>query len=151
MHKIEKYDRPTIFNSFKSVVYAPNEDTYKEMKEELLNNETVLKYENLLKHVQEEILPRKEEWSLTTRFENNYSTHSVNTTNYAEVSFRITKENQFNRVKRITWLIYSTSFSMILSITCDVALISETIVRQSCTIKNLGICRRNVTLMLTKS
>ena len=31
--------------------------------------------------------------------ENNLSTHNVKTTNYVEASFRITKENQFNRIK----------------------------------------------------
>ena len=98
-NKIAKMDRPTVFNLFKLVVYAPNEELYKEKQEGLLNYATVAKYPRLLKHVREDIQPRKEEWSLTTRFEKNYSTHNLNTTNYVEVSFRITKENRFNLVK----------------------------------------------------
>ena len=45
------------------------------------------------------MLPRKDEWSLVYRYKNKLTTHNVNTSNYAEVSFRLTKENQFNRVK----------------------------------------------------
>ena len=45
------------------------------------------------------ILPRKEEWAISERIEKKLCTHNVNTTNYVEISFRITKDNQFNRVK----------------------------------------------------
>ena len=98
-HKIPKLDRPTLFNVFKSVLYAPNETEFSDATKKMLDHETTKKYTNFVKHIKEKLLPRKEEWSLTTRFEKNYTTHSVNTTNYAEVSFRITKENQFNRIK----------------------------------------------------
>ena len=111
-HKIDKCDRPTIFNLFKDVLYAMNENQFKEMKKKLLGNRTVKKYQNLLDHMNKDILPRKDEWSLVTRFKNNYSTNNVNTTNYAEVSFRITKENQFGRVK-------AYSFAELLDIVLD--------------------------------
>ena len=80
-NKIAKMDRPTLFNLFQLVVYAPNEELYKEKEEGLLNHATVAKYPKLLKHVREDILPRKEEWSLTTRFEKNDFTDNVNITN----------------------------------------------------------------------
>ena len=98
-HKVTKIDRPPLFTSFKSLVYAPNDNEYSAAEKEMLKHDVVKKYPQFIKHVKGDLLPRKEEWSLTTRFEKNYTTHNVNTTNYAEVSFRITKENQFNRIK----------------------------------------------------
>ena len=97
--KIEKADRPEVFNMFRKVVYAPNEDEFNGRKKSLLENATIKKYPQLCKHLVSDILPRKEDWALTTRIEKKLTTHGVNTTNYAEISFRITKENQFNRVK----------------------------------------------------
>ena len=98
-HKVEKCDRQEAFNSFKMVVYACNENEYCLRKKSLLNNKTIKKYPKLLQHLMNDLLPRKEEWALTTRIEKRLATHNVNTTNYAEISFRITKENQFNRIK----------------------------------------------------
>ena len=98
-HRIEKTDRPTIFNQFKAVVYAPNDEEYEKAENDVLNHSSVTKYPLVVAHMKNDILPRKEEWSLSTRFERNYATHNVNTTSYAEVSFRITKENRFNRIK----------------------------------------------------
>ena len=52
-----------------------------------------------MNHLNKNILPRKEEWAISVRIRKKLCTHNVDTTNYVEVSFRITKDNQFNRVK----------------------------------------------------
>ena len=98
-HKIEKCDRPTLFRLFKALLYAKNEDEYQEAEKKLFEDETTAKYPQFVQHVKKNILRRKEEWAISERIENNLSTHNVNTTNYVEISFRITKDNQFNRVK----------------------------------------------------
>ena len=48
-------------------------------------------------HIEEDVLPRKNSWSLLFRIQEKLPTSSVNTTNYVESSFRWTKEYQFNR------------------------------------------------------
>ena len=90
---ITKLTKGIVPSLFKSVIYAENEGKYEEKEEALLNKATLQKYSLLLTNISKTILPRKKEWSLTL------STHNVNNTNYAEVSFRITKGNQFNRTK----------------------------------------------------
>ena len=91
-NRTDKFGRQTIFNLFKALVYAKTEDEYKTMEKYLLENATVAKYPQFLQHVQNDILPRKVEWAVSERIERNLSTHNINTTNYAEVSFRLTKE-----------------------------------------------------------
>ena len=98
-HKIEKCDRPDLFNMFKMVVYASNEADYCDKKTHLLENSKIQKYPKLRNHLITDILPRKQKWALTTRIENKLSAHNVNTTNFDDISFRIAKENQFNRIK----------------------------------------------------
>lgn len=98
-HKIDKSDRPALFNLFKSLVYAQTSSDYETRKNELLSHKTAHKYPQFLEHVKNDILPRKSEWALSERIEKKLSTHNINTTNYVEVSFRLTKDNQFNRVR----------------------------------------------------
>ena len=43
------------------------------------------------------ILPRRDEWSLLFRIESQLPINNVNTSNYAWVSFRVTKDLKFNR------------------------------------------------------
>ena len=50
-------------------------------------------------HVQNDILPWKAEWAVSEWIERNLSTHNTNTTNYVEVSFPLTKDNQFSCVR----------------------------------------------------
>ena len=71
-NKIDKANRPTIFNSFKAVLYAANDADFKLKEKDLLKHPVVTKYENLLSRIKKDILPRKEEWSLATRFTNNF-------------------------------------------------------------------------------
>ena len=98
-HRIWKDDRPTLYNLFKPLVFVNNDKDYEKKKKTLLRNKVCKKYKNLQSHLTNSVLPRKDEWSLAYRYENQLTTHNVNTTNYAEVSFRLTKEGQFNRIK----------------------------------------------------
>ena len=67
-------------------------------KKSLFEDEATAKYPQFVQHIKKNLLPRKEEWAISERIENHLSKHNVNTTNYVEISFRITKDNQFNRV-----------------------------------------------------
>ena len=98
-HKIDKCDRPTLFRLFKALLCARNQDEYQEAEKRLFEDETTAKYPQYVQHIKKNILPRKEEWAISERIENHLSTHNVNTTNHGEISFRVTKDNQFNRVK----------------------------------------------------
>ena len=98
-HKIDKCDRPTLFRLFKELLYARNQDEHQEAEKRLFEDETTAKYPQYVQHIKKNILPRKEEWAISDRIENHLNTHNVNTTNYVEISFRITKDNQFNRVR----------------------------------------------------
>ena len=97
--KIDKHDRPTLFNLFKNLLYAKTDSEYVDAKNNLFGDPTVDKYPQFVKHLNEDILPRKDEWAMCVRSQRKLYTHNVNTTNYVEISFRITKDNQFNRVK----------------------------------------------------
>ena len=96
-NKIEKNDRPSLFNLFKGIVYAKTEDEYKDAVDSLTKGAS--KYPQFIKHVNNSILPKRAQWAMSDRVLNNLATHSVNTTNYVEVSFRLTKDNQFSRMK----------------------------------------------------
>ena len=98
-HKISKIDRPQLYNLFRALVFVQTDSDYDEKKGTLLRNRVVKKYKNLEDHLSKNVLPRKDKWSLAYQYQNNLTTHNVNTTNYVEVSFRLTNENQFNRVK----------------------------------------------------
>ena len=98
-NRIGKFDRPTLFNLFKALVYAKTEEEYNTVGKDLLQNATVAKYPQFPRHVQNDILTRKAEWAVSERIERNLSTHNINTTNYVEVSFRLTKDSQFNCVR----------------------------------------------------
>ena len=78
--------------------YAKTENEYKTMDKDLLENATITKYPQFLQHVQNDT-PRKAEWAVSERSERNLSKHNINTTNYVEVSFRLTKDSQFSRVR----------------------------------------------------
>ena len=99
VHKIDKDDRPLLFNLFKKLVYAQTSDEFEEKEKELFDDATVKKYPQFVAHIKNDILTRKPEWALSERINSKLPTHNTNTTNYVEVSFRLTKDNQFNRVR----------------------------------------------------
>ena len=98
-HHVEKVHRPILFNLFKNLVYSKTEDEYSEALEVFDNSEVIEKYTNFSTHVENNLLPRKCEWAISDRIANKLETHGTNTTNYVESSFRLTKENQFHRIR----------------------------------------------------
>ena len=65
----------------------------------LFENKITKKDPQFMNHLNKNILPKKEEWAISERIRKKLCAHNVDTTNYIEVSFRITKGNQFNRVE----------------------------------------------------
>lgn len=58
-HKVLKHDRPTLYNLFKSLVYARSEGEYDDALHQLQENKVVDKYPTFLQHVQNDYLARK--------------------------------------------------------------------------------------------
>ena len=52
-----------------------------------------------IEHLQSSYFNRKHAWAISVRNDEKLPTHSTNTSNYIEASFRITKDRQFNRTK----------------------------------------------------
>ena len=50
-------------------------------------------------HIQDAYFGRAETWAIFFRNDKKLPTHSTNTSNYIEASFRLTKDGQFNRTK----------------------------------------------------
>ena len=92
-------DRPHLFKKFKSILYAKSSEQYFLRKEELMTDETCLKYLLFIEHLEKLYFHRKQVWAISVRNEEKLPTHSTNTSNYVEASFRITKDGQFNRTK----------------------------------------------------
>ena len=65
----------------------------------LLSDETCRRCERYIKHLEKAYFKRKKSWAICVRNDEKLPTHSTNTSNYIESSFRITKDRQFNRTK----------------------------------------------------
>ena len=98
-HQIRKDDRASLFKMFRAVLYAETEDDYENKKELLLNDEVCVSYPSYIRHLQIAYFNRKETWAISFRNDQKLPTHSTNTSNYIEASFRLTKDGQFNRTK----------------------------------------------------
>ena len=96
-HKIEKHDRAPLLRMFRKIVYSDTEELFDTAKNEMKTDELFKKYPQFQKHMESDVLPRKDEWSLLYRVKEKLPTSSVNTTKYVESNFRWTKESQFNR------------------------------------------------------
>ena len=96
-HKIEKEDRAPLLTMFRKLVYSDTENEFNEAEKQLKNHALYKKYQAFKDHIEQDVLPRKDIWSLLYRIKEKLPTSSVNTTNYVESSFRWTKESQFNR------------------------------------------------------
>ena len=79
------------------LLYSQTSEIFQEVLSEITENPTHQKYPNYVTHMQDNILPRKDEWSLMFRIESELPTNNVNCSNYCEVSFRITKDLKFGR------------------------------------------------------
>ena len=76
---------------------SDTEELFNAAECDMKSNTTYKKYPAFQAHIEEDVLPRKDSWSLLFRIREKLPTSSVNTTNYVESSFRWTKECQFNR------------------------------------------------------
>ena len=111
-NKIEKKDKPVLLQMMRKLVYSETQEDFNKELEEMSSNPTFLKYPNYSKHLNDNILPRKDEWSLMFRIQSQLPTNNVNCSNYCEVSFRITKDLKFNRNRAFNQL-------ELLQIECD--------------------------------
>ena len=98
-HQIKKEDRPHLLKKFRALLYANTESEYVIRQNELLSDNICKKYPHYTKHLQEAYFKRKEAWAISVRSDKKLPTHSTNTSNFVEASFRITKDGQFNRTK----------------------------------------------------
>ena len=98
-HQINKEDRPHLLKTFRALLYADTECEYMMRQNELLSDNICKKYPHYIKHLQTAYFDRKEAWAISVRSDKKLPTHSTNTSNYVEASFRITKDGQFNRTK----------------------------------------------------
>ena len=103
-HQIQKDDRPHLLKAFRSLLYAKSEAEYMIKKDELVTDETCLKYPHYIGHLEDSYFERKHAWSISVRNDEKFPTHSTNTSNYIEASFRITKDGQFNRTNAFNLL-----------------------------------------------
>ena len=98
-NKIEKREKLKLM---RKLVYSRTNEEFNNELQTMRSSQTFLKYENYAQHINEKILPRRDEWSLLFRIESQLPTNNVNTSNYAEVSFRVTKDLKFNRHRNPT-------------------------------------------------
>ena len=98
-HQIKKEDRPHLLKKLRYVLYAKSEDEYTTKTEKLLSDDICQRYPNYVKHLEDAYFERKEAWAIYFRNDKKLPTHSTNTSNYIEASFRLTKDGQFNRTK----------------------------------------------------
>lgn len=98
-HQVLKEDRPHLLKLFRVLLYAKTGEEYDIKMEDLTGDETCQRYQNFIKHLEKAYFKRKESWAIFVRNEEKLPTHSTNTSNYIEASFRITKDRQFNRTK----------------------------------------------------
>ena len=91
-----KDDRQELFLLFRNILYAESEEEFRLAEEAMKTHECYLRYPKYQKYL-EKVLTRKNEWSMEFRLRECLATGNINTTNFAEVSFRLTKDLKFNR------------------------------------------------------
>ena len=96
-NKIERLDKPKLLRMMRKLVYSEKKEDFDNTLLEIQADPTYLKYPNYIAHMDQNVLPRKDEWSLLYRIQGQLPTNNVNTTNYCESSFRTTKDLKFNR------------------------------------------------------
>ena len=97
-HRIELKDRPHLLKLLRGLMYAPTENDFNELRDDLEEDDVLEKYENYKQYI-EKLLQRHELWALFFRMKENMSTHGNNTNNFVEASFRVLKEHIFQRRK----------------------------------------------------
>ena len=84
---------------FRKLVYSKTREDYEQAESDFFDDELTNKYPSFISHINRQYIPRKEKWTLYIRNSLQLPTHSVNTSNFVEASFRILKEFTLNRTK----------------------------------------------------
>ena len=98
-HNIVKADRQVLMRLFRKLVYSKSREDFDIAEKEFLENEVCNKYPQFISHINRTYMPRKEKFAMYIRNLLQLPTHSVNTSNFVESSFRILKDFVFNRTK----------------------------------------------------
>ena len=80
-------------------MYAETSEEYNIALENLYTDDIASKHQNFIVHLEKSYFDRCEHWASYFRKEQALSTHNVNTNNHIESSFRIMKDQLFNRNK----------------------------------------------------
>ena len=87
-NKIDKHDKPVLLCMFRELVYSEKEDDFQTALTEMVTSEVYRKYPNYIEYFIKYVLPKKDEWALLYRINEQLPTNNVNVTNLVEVSFR---------------------------------------------------------------
>ena len=90
-HIISKPDRPILMKMLRNLVYSMSLEELQKAETEFFENEITNKYPKFMHHINRSYLPRKEKWDMYVRNIMKLSTHSFNTSNFVESSFRVLK------------------------------------------------------------
>ena len=88
-HKIEKGDRAPLLQLFRKLVYSDTEQLFKKAVAEMKKHPLYKKYPSFKTHIEQDVLPRKDSWSLLYRIHERLTTSSVNTNNYVESMLQV--------------------------------------------------------------
>ena len=94
------------------MVYAKTKVEFISRQEEFEDCGVCEKYPQYQTYLEKNFGGRVESWALFSRIERELPTHGSNTTAYAEISMRVTKETQFGRMK-------ARNLPELLSVICD--------------------------------
>ena len=109
---MNKNDRQHLLKLFKGLVYAKSEKEFHELQSDLEEDPLFEKYPQYGNYLMKNFGGRVESWALFSRIENELPTHGSNTTSFAEISMKVTKETQFGRMK-------TKNLPELLSVICD--------------------------------
>lgn len=98
-HNISKPDRPILMKMLRNLVYSMSLEELQKAETEFFENEITNKYPKFMHHINRSYLPRKEKWAMYVRNIMKLSTHSFNTSNFVESSFRVLKYLVLSRTK----------------------------------------------------
>ena len=109
---IKKDDRQHLMGEFKDLVYAKSREQFDDKLEAMRCSQECLKYPQFLRYLDQCYGNRPNAWATYSRIERQLPTHGSNTTAYAEVSMKLTKETVFGRQK-------ARNLPEMLNIICD--------------------------------
>ena len=111
-HRVKKEDRQYLLKLFKGLVYAKSEKEFCQLQSDLDDDPLFEKYPQYGSYLLKNFGGRVDAWALFARIEKELPTHGSNTTAYAEISMKATKETQFGRMK-------TKNLPELLSVICD--------------------------------